>query len=165
MSYCVYTCVHVYVYMYENKTYLFVYNIEQTSGMCSLYYRLHVPDVCYRDSLTFQCDVACMYLQNMHERLLEMGKSLPSTQSSTSTATARDTYTKEREKEGETFTKEGVSEGGGATTAQQGELIKREGRDTPDSTGQQGSYQILLTMLNPTTHTRTCKCTCTVVGH
>ena len=162
MSCGVHTCVHVYMYMYENKTYLFVYNIEQTSGTCSLYYRLHVPEVCYRDSLTFQCDIACMYLQNMHERLLEMGRSLPSAQSSTSTATARDTYTKEREKEGETFTKEGVSEGGGATTAQQGELTERKGRDTPDSTGQQGSYRIMIIIIDNAKLHNTYTCTSTL---
>ena len=67
-----------------------------------------------------------MISQNMHERLLEMGRSLPSAQSPT-TAAARDTYTKER-----------ASEGG--TTAQ-GELTGQEGRNTPDSSGQQGSYQ------------------------
>ena len=76
----------------------------------------------------------------MHERLLEMGRSLPSSSQSPSTAAARATYTKAGGKERETFTMERVSEGG--TTAQ-GELTERGGRDTPDSTGQQGSYQIL----------------------
>ena len=72
-------------------------------------------------------------LQNMHERLLEMGRSLPSTHSSTTTPTARDTYTKERE----TFIKERASEGG--TTAQG----KREERDTPDSTRHHGNIKSL----------------------
>jgi hypothetical protein len=71
----------------------------------------------------------------MHERLFEMGRSLPSAPSP-STAVARDTYTKAGDKERETFTVESVSEG--ATTAQ-AELTEQGGRDSPDSTGQQGS--------------------------
>ena len=79
----------------------------------------------------------------MHERLLEMGRSLPSSTQSPSTAAARDTYTKVGGKERETFTVERVSEG--QTTAQ-AELTVRGGRDTPDSTRQtgQGSNQVLV---------------------
>ena len=57
----------------------------------------------------------------MHERLLEMGRSLPSTQPPA--PVQRDTYTKERASERE-------------TAAVQSELSEQDpGRNTPDSTG------------------------------